>query len=117
MPEEVVRQYFTAWSNKDYVNMYATFSDGFKKIDSNAKDLTTFREFASSQGINGVNIINIKETSNDGETANVDYNVEFILADDTKRQFSDSFTLKFRQGDVIQGWKMIHPYGENVDTS
>ncbi|MBI2449048.1 DUF4829 domain-containing protein [Candidatus Pacearchaeota archaeon] len=116
-PEEVVRQYFTAWNNKDYANMYATFSDGFKKLDPNAKDLATFRNFAALQGIDNINVINIKEISNDGETASVEYSVEFILSEGSKRQFSDKFTLKFRQGDIIQGWKLIHPYGTNVDTS
>src|SRR3989344_8949050 len=79
-PEEVVRQYFTAWGNKNYPDMYAVISDGFKRIDTNAKDLTTFRDFASSQGIEEVNILNIKEKSNDGTTAEIYYSVEFILA-------------------------------------
>ncbi len=116
-PEEVVRQYFESWNNKDWPNMYATLSDGFKKIDPDAKDMATFRSFASSQGIEGVNMLSIKETSNDGTTASVDYSVEFILGDGSTRPFSGSFTLKFRQGDIIPGWKMIHPYGPNVDTS
>lgn len=116
-PEEVVRQYFTAWNNEDYADMYAVISDGFKKIDPNAKDLAIFRNFASSQGIEKVNILNIKEISNDGETASVDYSTEFILSDGTSKKFNDKFTLKYRQGDVIQGWKLIHPYGENIDTS
>ena len=115
-PEEVVRQYFTSWNNKDWPNMYATLSDGFKKIDPNARDLAAFRNFASSQGIEGVNIISIKETSNDGTTASVGYSVEFVSADGNKRPFSDRFTLKFRQGDIIPGWKLIHPYGPNIDT-
>ncbi len=117
LPEEVVRQYFTAWSNKDYPNMYATLSDGFKKLEPTAKDLATFREFASSQGIEEIKIINIKEESNDGTTAQVDYSVEFILNNLEKRSFSGTFTLKYRQGDIIPGWKLTHPYGENVDVS
>ncbi len=116
-PEEVVRQYFESWDKKDWPNMYAAISDGFKKIDTNAKDLATFRNFTSSQGIEGVNILSIKETSNDGTTASVDYSVEFILSDGSKRKFDGTFTLKYRQGDIIQGWKLIHPYGPNVDTS
>ena len=116
-PEEAVRQYFTAWSNKNYPDMYAVISDGFKKIDPNAKDLATFRNFASSQGIESINILNIEEKSNDETTAQVDYSIEFILSDGSKQEFSDKFTLKFRQGDVISGWKLIHPYGENIDTS
>ena len=116
-PEEVVRQYFTAWNNKDWPNMYAALSDGFKRIDPNAKDLATFRNFASSQGVEGINILSIKQVSNDGTTASVEYSVEFILGDGGKRPFSDKFTLKFRQGDIIPGWKLIHPYGQNIDTS
>ncbi len=116
-PEEVVRQYFESWSKKDWPNMYAAISDGFKNIDPGAKNLTAFRNFASSQGIEGVKIISIKEESNDGSTATVAYSVEFALSDGSTRPFSDSYTLKFRQGDIIPGWKLIHPYGPNVDIS
>ncbi|MBI2148917.1 hypothetical protein HYU23_04505 [Candidatus Woesearchaeota archaeon] len=115
-PEEVVRQYFISWNNKNYPDMYATISDGFKRIDSNTKDLATFRNFASSQGIEGVNIINIEEKSNDGTTSQVDYSVEFTLSDGKKQNFSDKFTLKYRKGDIIPGWKLVHPYGKNIDT-
>ncbi len=116
-PEEVVRQYFESWDKEDYPNMYAAISDGFKKIDPDAKNLATFRSFASSQGIEDVKIISIKEESNDGRTAVVAYSVEFTLPDGRKQNFSDKFSLKFRQGDIIPGWKLIHPYGENIDTS
>ena len=116
-PQEVVRQYFESWDKKDYPNMYATFSDGFKKIDPNAKDLNTFVSFANSQEIVGVKVLDIKEESNDGRTAVIDYSVELTLSDGRKSPFSDKFTLKFRQGDIISGWKLIHPYGLNIDTS
>ena len=116
-PEEVVRQYFTAWNNKDWPNMYAAISDGFKKIDPNARNLSTFRTFASSQGVEGVNILSIKEESNDGSTAAVAYSVEFVLSNGNTSPFSDRYTLKFRQGDIILGWKLIHPYGANIDTT
>ncbi len=116
-PEEVVRQYFTAWNNKNYPDMYASISDGFKRIDPNAKDLAAFRNFAGSQDIEGVNIISLKEISNDGTAAQVDYSVEFMLSDGNKKQFSDKFTLKYRKADIILGWKLIHPYGENIDRS
>lgn len=117
LAEEVVKQYFTAWNNKDYPNMYATLSDGFKKLEPTAKDLATFREFASSQGIEKIKIMNLKEESNDGTTVQVDYSVEFILNNFEKRSFSGTFTLKYRRGDIIPGWKLIHPYGDNIDIS
>ena len=116
-PEAVVRQYFTAWNEKNYPDMYATLSDGFKKIDPNAKDLATFRQFASAQGIEGLKIKGITEKSNDGQTAEVEYTVEFTLADGTTKPFQGTYTLKYRRSDVIQGWKLIHPYGENIDRS
>lgn len=116
-PEAVVRQYFEAWDGENYPDMYATLSDGFKKIDPNAQDLATFRQFASTQGIRSVKILLIKERSNDGTTAAVDYEVEFVLNDGSRQPFTGTFTLKYRTGDVIQGWKLIHPYGNNIDTS
>ena len=116
-PEEVVRQYFTAWNDKGYPNMYATFSDGFKNIEPTAKDLRAFKEYVQTQPIDGVNIKTIDEKSNDGRTASVDYAVEFLLKDGTKQPFEGTFTLKYREGDIIRGWKLIHPYGENIDTS
>lgn len=116
-PEEVVRQYFTAWGNKDYAGMYAAISDGFKKIEPTARNLQTLREYANSQSIDGIKILSIKESSNDGRTASVDYSVEFLLSNGKKSKFDGTFTLKYRQGDIIPGWKLIHPYGENIDMS
>lgn len=130
-PEEVVRQYFTAWNNKNYQDMYAVISDGFKKIEPTAKDLNYFRTYASSQGVESVKIIAVELESMTMDGMNVEkdmmgmpgmqaivaYTVEFTFSDGTKREFSDKFTLKFREGDVIIGWKLIHPYGNNIDTS
>lgn len=116
-PAKVVEQYFTAWSNKNYPDMYAAISDGFKKIEPTAADLRTFKDYAESQGVDRVGILSIQEASNDGATASVDYSVEFFLSDGKKSKFDGTFTLKYREGDIIPGWKMIHPYGENIDGS
>src|SRR3989344_2405469 len=115
-PKEVVEQYFTSWDNKDYVNMYATFSDGFKKIEPTAETLQGFKNYASSQNIEKVEIVNIEEVNNDGQTASVDYNVIFTSSNN-QVPYEGTFSLKYRNGDVIQGWKLIHPYGKNIDTS
>lgn len=117
VPEKVVRQYFESWGREDWPNMYAAISDGFKRIDPDAKTLGDFKKFAEAQGISTINIVNIKEESNDGETAVIQYKVEFTLSGAAKKEFSDKFTLKYREADVIKGWKLIHPYGENIDTS
>lgn len=117
IPEEAVKQYFNAWNSNNYADMYAAISDGFKKIEPTAKDLRAFQAYAESQGITNVKILSIKEASNDGQTAAVDYNIEFLLSDGKKSRFDGTFTLKYRQGDVIPGWKLIHPYGQNIDMS
>jgi len=130
-PEEVVRQYFESWDKKNWPDMYATISDGFKKIDPDAKDLQSFIEFAESQNVSGVKInsIEIESMQMDGievskdlagmprMTAVIKYSVEFLLKDGTFKNFSDRFTLKFRDGDIIPGWKLVHPYGKNIDTT
>ncbi len=116
-PEDIVRQYFESWDKRDYPNMYAVLSDGFKRIDFSAKDLSTFINFVNSQGMSGVKVLHIYEESNDGQTAIVSYHVEFTLTDEVKQEFNGKFTLKLRQGDVVYGWKLIHPYGENIDAS
>jgi len=116
-PEEVVRQYFASWNSKDYPNMYATISDGFKRIEPTAQSLQSFKEYVESQPIESLSIASIEETSNDGRTAAVNYEVEFTREDGTTQPYKGTFTLKNRQGDIIRGWKLIHPYGENIDTS
>ncbi len=116
-PDEVVQQYFEAWGRKDYATMYSSFSDGFRKIDPNAATLDDFKNYTQAQGIESVKISGLKLASNNGLTASVDYSVEFTLADGTAKPFSGTYTLKFRSGDIIRGWKLIHPYGKNIDTS
>lgn len=116
-PEQTVRQYFESWNKKDWPNMYSVISDGFKKIDPDAKTLGDFKKYAESQGISSIIILSINGESNDGKTAVVDYSVEFVLSDGAKRPFTDTFTLKYRESDIIRGWKLVHPYGTNIDIS
>ena len=115
-PAEVVREYLESWGNEVYEVMYTHISDGFKTIEPTANSLAKFREYASSQGIDGVEIISIKQTLNDGDSATVDYEVEFLV-DDSKVPFEGTFTLRNRINDNIPGWKLIHPYGDKIDNS
>lgn len=116
-PEKVVRQYFESWDIRDYEKMYATISDGFKRIDPNAKNIASFTNYASSQNIENIKIKEIYQISNNEKTAVVRYSVEFILGNRNSVPFNGEFTLKYRENDTLQGWKLIHPYGENIDTS
>ena len=115
-PSEVVKKYFESWNKKNWVEMYSTISDGFKKIEPTAKTLSDFREYAISQNTGNIGILSINEKSNDGKTAVVEYSVEFTFSDGSKNKFTNSFTLKHRDGDIIRGWKLIHPYGDKIDT-
>ena len=45
--------------------------------------------------------------------AGINYKIEIINKDGTKKEFSSAYTLKKR----ANGWKLIHPYGENIDTA
>ena len=78
-PEKVVEQYFTAWSNKNYPDMYAAISDGFKKIEPTAKDLGAFKEYAESQGIDNARILSIKESSNETSNARTNGFIKIIM--------------------------------------
>ena len=116
-PEKIVLKYFNSWNDKDYNYMYTVLSDGFKKIDPYAINFDSFEKYSSSQGINGVEVNSIKGGLNNGKVANVDYSVNFILDNGNSIPFNSSFTLKYRENDKNPGWKLIHPYGENVDIS
>ena len=113
---QTVKQYFNSWNSKDWPNMYSIVSDGFKKIEPTAQTLVDFKTYSESQNIQNVKLLDLKEESNDGKTALIGYKVEFTLKDGTKKEFSGKFTLKYREADVIKGWKLIHPYGEKIDT-
>lgn len=114
--EKDVRIYFEAWDKQDWKTMYSLISDGFKKIDPNAKTLANFEAFASSQGITSVKINLIKEKISDGKQATVDYDVIFIINGKTT-PFQSTFTLKYKPKDQQPGWKLIHPYGNNIDNT
>lgn len=116
-PSIVVEQYFTSWSNKDYPNMYSTISDGFKKIEPSAKNFQDFKTYVNSQNIESIDIVNIKTITKDKQTAEVDYNITLNTNEGKAIPYQGSFTLKYRIGDIIRGWKLIHPYGENIDNA
>src|SRR3972149_5660800 len=72
-PEGSVRYYFEAWNNKSCDVMYNAISDGFKKIEPTAANLTEFIKLIESSHVNRVDIRLINTTTNDGFSANVDF--------------------------------------------
>ena len=107
--------YFQAWNDEQYDVMYSLISDGFKQIEPTAK---TFNDFKSYIGkfydtALGVIIVEAKESYKTEKEAGVEYKIEITRKDGTKKEFESTYTLKKRQN----GWKLIHPYGENIDTT
>lgn len=115
IPEQVVALYFQAWNDEQYEVMYSLVSDGFKQIEPTAK---TFNDFKSNMEkfydtALGVRVVEAKEVYRNDKEAGIDYKIEITNKDGTKKEFSSTYTLKKR----ANGWKLIHPYGENIDTT
>ncbi len=115
-PAIAVSRYFEAWNEKDYTTMYNLMSDGFKSLELTAATFDKFKAYAESQGIDKIETISIAETSNDGKQATVDYNIKFIIKG-KEMPFKGTYTLKYKKEDIVPGWKLIHPYGDNIDTT
>lgn len=114
-PEQVVIFYFQAWNDEQYDVMYSLISDGFKQIEPTAKTFNDFKTYMEKfyDTALGVRIVEAKETYKTDKEAGVDYKIKITKKDGTESEFSSAYTLKKR----ANGWKLIHPYGENIDTS
>ena len=114
-PKQVVILYFQAWNDEQYDVMYSLISDGFKQIEPTAKTFNDFKPYMEKfyDTSLGVSVIEAKESYKNEKEAGVDYKIEITRKDGAKREFSSTYTLKKREN----GWKLIHPYGENIDTS
>ena len=113
-PEQVVILYFQAWNDEQYNVMHSLISDGFKQIEPTAKTFNGFKDYMEKffDTSSGVRIIEAKEAYKNEKEAGVDYKIEITNKDGTKKEFSSTYTLKKRSN----GWKLIHPYGKNIDT-
>lgn len=115
LPEQVVILYFQAWNDERYDVMYSLISDGFKQLEPTAKTFEGFKSYTEKfyDTSSGVRIIGAKESYKNDKEAGVDYNIEITNKDGTKKEFSSTYTLRKR----VNGWKLIHPYGKNIDTT
>ena len=114
-PEQVVKLYFQSWNGKKYDVMYSAISDGFKQIEPTAKKFEDFKAYMNKfyESSSGINIVEVKETYKNEKEAGINYKIEITEKDDAKKEFSSTYTLKKR----ANGWKLIHPYGNNIDKS
>ena len=114
-PEKVVTLYFQAWNDEQYDVMYSLISDGFKQLEPTAKNFDEFKFYMEKfyDTALGVRIVEANEAYNNGQEAGIEYKIEITNKDGTIKEFSSTYTLKKKQN----GWKLIHPYGENIDTT
>ncbi len=114
-PEQVVKQYYSALNDKNYKTMYALISDGFKEIEETANTFEKFEAYMPGfyDTAAGIKVLEAKESFNDGKKAEVDYTAEITLKSGAKKELKSAFTMKKTE----TGWKLIHPYGEKIDTS
>lgn len=114
-PEQVVTLYFQSWNDKKYDVMYSLISDGFKKLEPTAQNFGDFQLYMDSffETEKGINIIQAKQAYQSDSDSGVNYKIEIIGKDGVKKEFENAYTLKKRQN----GWKLIHPYGEHIDTA
>ncbi|MBI1936398.1 hypothetical protein HYS31_08250 [Candidatus Woesearchaeota archaeon] len=114
-PEQVVALYFQAWNDEQYNTMYSLISEGFKQIEPTAN---TFEDFKANMEkfydtANSIRLLDANEEYKNDNEAGVSYTIEIENKDGTKKEFSSTYTLKKR----ANGWKLIHPYGKNIDTT
>ncbi|MBI2574312.1 nuclear transport factor 2 family protein [Candidatus Woesearchaeota archaeon] len=114
-PKEVVEAYYNAFASRDYRTMYAVISDGFKKIEPTAKDYASFEQEMSRfyETASSIKLISVDEPQIDADTATVGYKLEVVLLSGAVKPFDSAFTLRKRSN----GWKLIHPYGQNIDAN
>ena len=113
-PEEVVHLYYASLNERDYATMYSLLSDGFKRIDSQAQDVGTFSAYMQGffHTATGIEVVSVHEASNDGKEARVDYG-PLRFGGEQNLSFISTYALKTQR----DGWKLILPYGDNIDTT
>lgn len=114
-PEQVVVLYFQSWNDKKYDVMYLLISDGFKQIEPTANTFDGFQLYMDSffETENEIRLVEAKQAYQGDNEAGVTYEIEITSKDGSRKEFGNAYTLKKREN----GWKLIHPYGEHIDTS
>ena len=84
-------------------------------IGACAKTFNNFKSYMEKfyETSSGVKVLEAKESYQNEKETGVNYKIEITNKDGTKKEFSSTYTLKKR----ANGWKLIHPYGQNIDTT
>jgi len=114
-PEQVVTLYFQSWNDERYDIMYSLISDGFKQIEPTSKSFSDFKANMEKfyDTFTGIEIVEVTKSYQNDNEAGVNYKINDVGKNGKKIEFSSTYTLKRR----ADGWKLIHPYGKNVDTA
>ncbi|GEM_PF-2073488 len=114
-PEQVVALYFQSWNDERYDIMYSLISDGFKQIEPTAKSFNDFKANMEKfyDTFTGIEIVEVIKSYQNDKEAGVNYKISDVGKNGRKTEFSSTYTLKKR----ANGWKLIHPYGKNIDTT
>lgn len=113
--QKIVADYYTALNNQDYQTMYGFISEGFKKIEPTAATYDDFEEYMSKffDTMEGIEVTSTKMASVGSNEIVVDYVAVMKMKTGGTKELKSSFTVKKKP----EGWRLIHPYGENIDTS
>lgn len=113
--EKIVVDYYTALNTKDYQTMYGLISEGFKQIEPTAKTYAAFVPYMSKffDTANRIEVRSTKVTSSTLTNIVVEYVAVIELKNGQNKELKSSFTIKKK----TEGWRLIHPYGQNIDTS
>src|SRR3989338_91079 len=103
-PEQVVILYFQAWNDEQYDVTYSLISDGFKQIEPTAKTFQDFKSYMEKfyDTALGVSIIEAKESYKNEKEAGIEYRIEIINKDNSKKEFSSTYTLKKRESNASE---------------
>lgn len=114
-PEQVVTLYFQSWNDERYDIMYSLISDGFKQIEPTAKSFSDFKANMEKfyDTFTGIEIVEVIKSYQNDKEAGVNYKINDVGKNGKKIEFSSTYTLRKR----TSGWKLIHHYGKNIDTT
>jgi hypothetical protein len=118
-PEEVMRtvaiRYYEALDARDYLTMYGLISEGFKQLEPTARTYGDFEAYMSRfhDTATGIRVASAEVAYATGTEVGVSYVAIITLKDGRESELKSTFTVRKKP----EGWRLIHPYGQNIDES
>jgi len=107
-PEEVVKEYYKAWSASGFEDQYSFVAESFKQQEPSASDIRKFTSYMRSffGAAHEITVIEVSLTYFDGRRAKVGYRIK-VKTDENEEIFPGIQYLELSD----DGWKLIAPYG------